>query len=452
MVAIARPIAGTPRPYHFPAFTMGTLETGARLIVCAVPKLPLATLLVLTNSGAATDPEGFEGTARLAAKMLMEGTTAHSGAELSEKLERLGTSLETGADWDSSIARITFLTEHLGEVIDLLGEVLLEPTFPERELQRLKSERIADLLQIESEPRALADEAFESFLYTPGSRFAVQDGGSATSVPRIRRDDIVAFHSTAYVSSATTFIAVGDVTLDEMREKLSRRFGGQLRRAVEPVARHNTIASTLRRLRVLDKQGAPQSELRVGHGGLSRNDPDYFPVVVMNAILGGLFGSRVNLNLREAHGYTYGASSYFDWRKDVGPFVISTAVATDVTAAALKEILFEVERIRETAVDPTELSLAKDYLDGVFPIRYETTAAVAAALANAVVHDLPPDYYETYRANIQAVTSGQVLSAARQHLRPEALQTMIVGNVLEIRESLDGLGLGAPETVDGARR
>lgn len=402
-------------------------------------------MVALTTSGAAADVEGLEGTARLTAKMLVEGTAIRSGVELSEKLEKLGTSLETGADWDSSIAQITFLTEHLDEVIDVLGEVLLEPTFPERELQRLKSERIADLLQIESEPRALADEAFESFLYTKGSRFAVQAGGSTSSVPRITRSDIAAYHSAAYVASATTFIVTGDVRFDEVREKLSRRFSAQAQAVAGTAPRRNTIASASRRLRILDKPDAPQSELRVGQAGLPRMHPDYFPAVVMNAILGGLFGSRINLNLREAHGYTYGASSYFDWRKDAGPFVISTAVATDVTADALKEILIEVDRIRESEVDPLELSLAKDYLDGVFPIRYETTAAISAALVNAVVHNLPSDYYETYRANIQAVTGEQVLKAARRHLHPAALQTLIVGNVSAIRDAVGDLGLGAVE-------
>ncbi|MDQ6716839.1 MAG: insulinase family protein [Gemmatimonadota bacterium] len=448
MVATARPSAGIPRAYHFPAFKTGTLESGARLIVCPVPKLPLATLLAVTSSGAATDPVGLEGIARLTAKLLVEGTALHSGAELSERLERLGASLETGADWDSSIARITFLTEHLDEVINVVGEVLLEPSFPERELMRLKAERIADVLQVESEPRALADEAFESFLFTPESRYAVQEGGSTGSVPRISRSEIVAFHSAAYVAPATTFIVAGDVSFDELRDKLSRRFSLQRQRISQNAPRRSSIASTSRRLRVLDKPDAPQSELRVGHGGLARNDPDYFPTVVMNAILGGLFGSRVNLNLREAHGYTYGASSYFDWRKDAGPFVISTAVATDVTAAALTEILVEVERIRRSAVDPLELSLAKDYLIGVFPIRYETTAAVSAALANAVIYDLPPDYYQTYRANIQAVTAEQVLDVSRRHLHPDALQTLIVGNRSAIRKSVEALGLGVLEAAD----
>src|SRR5438874_11534449 len=185
-----------------------------------------------------------------------------------------------------------------------------------------------------------------------------------------------------------------------------------------------------------DKQDAPQSELRVGHVGLPRNNPDFFPTLVMNAVLGGLFGSRINLNLREAHGYTYGASSFYDWRRGPGPFVVSTAVQSEVTAAALREIFLEIDRIRSERISEEELSLARDYLDRVFPIRYETTAAIASALATLVIYDLPSDYYDTYRNNIRAVTLDAVLEAARRHLHPDQLQTVVVGDARVIRDSL----------------
>jgi zinc protease len=159
-------------------------------------------------------------------------------------------------------------------------------------------------------------------------------------------------------------------------------------------------------------------------------------------VLGGLFGSRINLNLREAHGYTYGASSYYDWRRGPGPFVVSTAVQSDVTTPALREILFEIERIRDKQISGEELSLARDYLDGVFPIRYETTGAIASALATLVIYGLPADYYDTYRNNIRAVTLDAVLEAARRHLHPDQLQTVVVGDARVIRDSLGDLDLG----------
>jgi zinc protease len=194
------------------------------------------------------------------------------------------------------------------------------------------------------------------------------------------------------------------------------------------------------------KADAAQSELRVGHVGLPRQHPDYFPATLMNAVLGGLFSSRINLNLREVHGYTYGAHSYFDWRRQSGPWVVSTAVQSEVTEASAREILNEIDRIRSEAISADELSLATSYLDGVFPIRYETTAAIAAALANLVIYELPDDWYDRYRARVRAVTTKEVLTTAQRHLHPQALQILVVGNPTAIRAPLEGLGFG-PMTV-----
>jgi zinc protease len=184
------------------------------------------------------------------------------------------------------------------------------------------------------------------------------------------------------------------------------------------------------------KPEAPQSELRVGHVGLPRKHPDFFPTLVMNAVLGGLFGSRINLNLREQHGYTYGASSYYDWRRGPGPFVVSTAVQSEVTTPALTEIFLEIDRIRGETITDEELTLARDYLEGVFPIRYESTAAIASALATLVIHDLPADYYDTYRKNVHNVSADAVLQAATEHLHPSELQTVVVGDAEMIQGSL----------------
>jgi zinc protease len=211
-------------------------------------------------------------------------------------------------------------------------------------------------------------------------------------------------------------------------------------------SRHQPLSGKARRNRksthIVNKPDAPQSELRVGHVGLPRKHPDFFPTLVMNAVLGGLFGSRINLNLREAHGYTYGASSFYDWRRGPGPFVVSTAVESEVTAPALREILLEIDRIRDEKISAEELSLARDYLEGVFPIRYETTAAIASALATLAIYDLNPDYYDSYRTNIHNVSEDAVLKAARTHLHPELLQTVIVGDAATVRSSLADNSLG----------
>jgi zinc protease len=194
------------------------------------------------------------------------------------------------------------------------------------------------------------------------------------------------------------------------------------------------------------KADAPQSELRIGHVGLPRAHPDYFPTLVMNSVLGGLFSSRINLNLREAHGYTYGAFSGFDWRRGAGPFVVSTAVRSDVTVAATREVVAEIDRIREAQISADELSLAVSYLDGVFPIRYETTSAIARALAALIVYELPEDYFDSYRSNIRSVSREEVLRVARAHLHPEALQILVVGDPSVVRGSLEEAGFGQLST------
>lgn len=442
MVTALRPKPGPARSYRFPKFDSEALSGGIRLLVAPVEKLPIVTVLVVVDAGSTRDPAGKEGVAKLTAKALLEGSRSYDGAELAEKFEQLGTSLESGADWDSTFIKITVLSERLPAALALLGEVLTTPVFPEREVERLKAERLSEILQTETEPRALADERFESFLYAEESRYSKPDGGSAGSVAGLQRRDVEEFYRSSFVSGATTVILTGDIDRKSARTLVDRAFGGLGKGAPHRPKLVVAPRSGTRNVHIVSKSDAPQSELRVGHIGLPRKHPDFFPAMVMNAVLGGLFGSRINLNLREAHGYTYGASSYYDWRRGPGPFAVATAVASDVTSLALREIFLEIDRIRGEEVAPEELSLATDYLEGVFPIRYETTSAVATALANLVIHDLPADYYDTYRENIRAVTARAVLQAAQKLLHPDELQTVVVGDPALVRESLAELSAG----------
>ncbi len=445
-----RPSPGPPREYHFPRFVRRRLDNGLELIVATVTKLPLVSVAVVVDAGAVCDSAGHEGVARLAAQLMLEGTEKYDGAELTERFERLGASIDAEADWDEAALTMTVMSDRLPAAFDLLGEVLRTPAFPQREVDRLKAERQAELLQLRAEPRGLADELFTRFLYTPSSRYARPDGGDETSVEGIERSHIRAFYESRYVPGATTVVVVGDVTADRAEELANSTLGAW---SGNPPSRIMADASPARRDRavhIVAKTDAPQSELRVGHVGIPRNHPDYFAVNVMNAILGGLFNSRINLNLREAHGYTYGAFSVFDWRRQAGPFLVQTAVRSDITDAAAREVLSEVDRIRADRVGEDELSLATSYLDGVFPIRFETTAAIAAALSVLVVHGLPEDYYDRYRERVRAVTRDQILEAARRHLHPEALQLVAVGDPSVVRERLTSLEFGPVALYDAA--
>jgi zinc protease len=446
-----RPLPGPPREYHFPRFERRRLENGVELVVAPVTKLPLVTVAILSDAGSVCDPAGREGTAQLVAKLLLEGGTEQSdGAELTERFERLGASVDSHADWDAAALTVTAMSEHVSAAFDLLGEVVRSPAFRVREVERLKAERLAELLQLQTEPRGLADELFSRFLYNGSSRYAHPEDGDEASVAAVERDHILAFYETRYLPGGTTIIVAGDITIERATELARRAFGSWTGGKPSAIVADDRPARRERAVHIIAKGDAPQSELRIGQVGIARNHPDFFPVNVMNAVLGGLFNSRINLNLREVHGYTYGAHSGVEWRREAGPFVVSTAVKSDVTDAAAREILGEINRIRTEAIAPDELSLATSYLDGVFPIRFETTSAIAAALAVLVVHRLPDDYYDRYRERVRGVTTERILEAAQRHLRPDSMQMVVVGDPAVVRTPLEQLGFGPIALYDTA--
>ena len=442
MTTAVRPQPGPPRAYRFPAFQRQTLPNGLHLIVASVPKLPVVSMMAIIDAGAICDPAGHEGLAQLTARALVEGTATLDGPELTERLEGIGGSVEPLADWDYVAASTTVMTARAPTALALLAEILIAPSFPSREIERLRSERHSELLQQRAEPRGLADEMFARFLYGSGSRYAEPEGGNERSILAITRDDIVAFHRDRYGPRTTTLILTGDISLDAAVRMAEENFGAWTAPAVRAPMVHDRPASTDRRVYVVGKEDAPQSEVRIGHVGVPRSHPDYFRMVIMNAILGGLFSSRINLNLREVNAFTYGAYSQYDWRRAAGPFVVSTAVKSDVTDGAVREVIHEIERMREAEPTEEELSLATSYLDGVFPIRYETTSAIAGALASLVVYGLPDDYFDRYRDHIRSVTSADVLAAAQRHLHPEQLQLTVVGDPNAVRAPLERLQLG----------
>jgi zinc protease len=450
-----RPEPAAPRSYHFPRFERRTLANGMRIVVAPVSKLPIATVIAVVEGGAQAEPPGKDGVASLTARLLLEGAAGLDGAALADRFERIGASVEAHADWDVAAVSLTALTTRLPEALGLVRDLLRAPEFPEREVARLKEERLAELLQQRAEPRGLADEQFSRAVYQPSARYASPSDGDAPSVRALSRDDVHAFYEARYRPSATTLVFAGDVTMAQASALADELFGDWSGKQPAPVGTDIDIAQPGRLVRVIAKADAPQSEVRVGHRGLPRRARDYFDTMVMNAVLGGLFSSRINLNLREAHGYTYGAFSGFEWRRGAGPFVVSTAVKSDVTGAAVQEILREIDRMRSEEISEDELTLATSYLHGVFPIRYETTSAIAAALANLVIHDLPDGYYDEYRDRVRAVTTAGVLRAAQAHLHPDQLRIVVVGDPAVIATPVGEVAGMAAEIVaadSGERR
>ncbi len=450
MTTTERPLPGPPREYHFPRFERRVLPNGLNVIVAPVRKLPVVTVAMVVDATAIDDPIGLEGLADLTAQALREGTTSRDGMKLALDLEKLGTSVEAGAGWDNTIASMTVLTDRLEPAFDLFAEVVLSPAFDEADIARLKAERLAERMQIMSEPRGLAEESFSSFVYTAESRYSEPMSGNTSSITRISRQDVADFYTRNFVPGRATLLIAGDISIDEGVGIAETAFGTWKGSRRTDVRVADKPARKTRSVEIVSKPDAAQSELRIGHVGLSRSHPDYFDIVVMNAVLGGLFSSRINLNLREAHGYTYGASSYYDWRRQAGPFVISTAVQSEVTGEAIQETLKEITRMQSEEISQDELTLATSYLAGVFPIRYETTASIASALATLVTYGLPETYYDTYRAMIAGVSTASVLSAARNHVKADELQVVVVGNPEIIKAPIEALGLGQLEVREAA--
>jgi predicted Zn-dependent peptidase len=445
MTSVPRPQPGAPHPYAFPEVARAALANGLRIAVSRMPRLPLVTVLALVDAGASRDAREAEGSAALTASALGEGTKRLDGADLAEQFELLGTGLDGTGNWDGATVRLTVTPPRLEAAIVLLGEVLSTPAFRGRDVERLKAERLAELLRLQAEPRALADAKFAEFLYVMGSRYAIPEGGNLVSVRSLDTAKARAFHNRYYTPRTTTLIFVGDVTFEQATLLTERALGAWSGGVPAVEAVDDRTVSETRRVMVVHKVDAPQSELRVGHRGVPRRHEDYFPIMVMNALLGGLFSSRINLNLRERNAFTYGARSAFDWRRGSGPFVVSTAVKSDVTDAATREIIGEITQLREETIGDGELSLATAYLDGVFPIRYETTNAVADAIAIAEMYNLGEDYYDRYRERVRAVTIADVRLAAETHLHPDELLVLAVGDANAICEPLRQLALGPIE-------
>ena len=444
---VTRPLPGPPRPYRFPSFERITLPNGLELIVAPVRRLPLASIRFVLDVGARQEERDLAGIASVTAAALAEGTARLDGAALAEEFERLGGSLSSFGTWDSTHVRTTVLSARLQPALALLTEVIRTPGLAPREVGRLKDERLAELLELKAEPRGLADERFASSLYRRSSRLSLQEGGSERTVSSVTVEACRLWHAQQFAPAVTALVIAGDVDVDQV-VRLANDYLADWNAVEPPAAAVDDLpARDSRSVSVLDRPGAPQSELRLGHVGLPRLHPDYFDVVVMNAILGGVFNSRINLNLRERNAFTYGAFSSFEWRRDAGPFVVSSAVATAVTAAAIREVILELARMQSGPPTGDELTLSTSYLDGVFPIRFETTDAIAGALANLRTMRLPDDYYDTYRERVRSVTADGVARAAQQHLHLDQLQVLAVGDREQVEPMLGDLQLGPVSVI-----
>ena len=447
-----RPLPGAPRDYRFPTFTRAGLANGLTVMSAHLPGRPLlvANLLLHGQGSGVTGESGTQaGATVLAARAMTEGTANHDAVSLIEASERLGAELSADAGWESFAVSVDVPRSRIAPALALLAEVALQPSFPADEVERLREERLNDLLQARAEPRRRVERAFAEAIYAPDAAYRRSMGGSEETVPGLTRDHLVARHASLMRPSKATLLLAGDLTGIDVERLASDSLGSWTEPlAAAPVRGLADGALTGdRRIVVVDRPGSPQSELRIGHLGVPRSNPDFHAISVLNALLGGLFGSRLNALLREAKGYTYGVHSSFDMRVGSGPFAVRTAVQTEFTVPSVVETLGELQRIREGLVTDEELSIARDYLVGVFPLRYETSGQVAGAIAGLVAHGLPDDELDRYRPAIAAVTAEQVLAAAQRYIRPEEAAIVIVGDADAFASALGDAGVGDVQVV-----
>ena len=438
------PAPGPPPALRLPAIQRLKLSNGVPVILVERHKVPLVEALVVFRGGASADPQDRPGLTNLTASLLERGAGSRSALEISDVADYLGANLSAGAGWDSTTVGINVPSARLEAGLALLSDLVLHPTFPAQEVERVRSELLTEILQWRDDPEQIASAAFSKAVFS-GHPYSRDLQGNASSVQAITREEIRRFHAEHYVPGSAAIVVAGDAAAGTLLPLLETAFGKWnpgTGAAAPSVAPARQISK--RRVVLVDKPDAPQSQIVIGRVGPARSTPDFFPLVVTNTILGGSFTSRLNHNLRETKGYTYGASSQFDFRLSTGPFLAAAAVQTDKTGAALAEFFKELEAIR-SEVPADELARAKNYTARRFPAAFETSGQLAGRVRDQFVYGLPDDYFNTYVSRIEAVTAADAQRVARAWIDPSAMVVVIVGDRKKIEPEVRALRLGPVE-------
>jgi zinc protease len=426
------------------------LDNGLTVYWLESHALPLVSGELLVRAGSAADPAALPGVAAFTASMLDEGTAKRDSLRIARDLEALGASLTTDAGPDGSFGRFRALKQNVDAVMEIVSDVMLAPAFPASEVERVRNDRITALRQRRDNPFQVAFRAMQADLYGahPYGHIAL---GTEEALPRITRDDLVSFYRARYSPKNAALVLAGDLDEAEARRIATRAFGGWHAPEGGPTAAAAPAAPAAAdssRVIVIDAKGSPQTAVLVGQLGVKRSDPDFERLNVMNTVLGGLFSSRVNMNLREKHGYSYGAFSFIDESRDVGVLAIGAQVRTDVTGASVKEMLQEARTMGASEVSAEELRLAKDSIVRSLPALFETTTSAVGTIATLDLLDLPLDYYSTMPARVEAMTAADVAAATRRHLTPDRMVVVAVGDRATIDAQLQDAGAGPLRFAD----
>jgi predicted Zn-dependent peptidase len=443
------PVPAANDPFRFPRIHRHVLSNG--LEVRAIPhhNVPVLSAVLLVRGGTAADPRERPGLAAFTADLLDEGSAGRSALEVSDAIARLGADLDVDVGPDAIVVSLTTITKFMTPAVAMLAEMVTVPNMAVADVERVRRLRLDRLKQLRDHAPAVAERALVRLLYGdhPYGHLGL---GTESALELTALDEIRAFHAGAFVPSGSTLVVAGDASADALLAAAEEAFRGWEARADAPPinARAGLTPPPLvpeQRLAVVPRPGSAQSELRIAHVCASRDTPDYHALVLLNMILGGQFVSRVNLNLRQDKGYTYGVRTGFDLRLGLGPFVLQTSVQTEVTAAAIQEALREIEDIRGARpATPDEIALARASITRGYPRGFETAQQVARGVAQLALHDLPDTYFEEFVPRVEAVTEDDVSRVAAEYLHPARMVTLIVGDHDRVSPTLGTLNLGEP--------
>ena len=445
------PQVGPDPTFRLPTIVRHKLENGLDVRTIEHHSVPVVTIVVQVDGGTGADPHDREGLAAITADMVDEGTGSLDALDVSEALAGIGGEYDVDVGPDATVFMLTTLTRFATRGATLLGDLLIRPSLRDQDFDRVRQLRLDRLRQLKDLPPAVAERAFLRLLYGthPYGHLAL---GSDDALRAVRVEETARFHAATFQPHRSTVVASGALTHDELLRIVDESFGGWtgakdngsppvVAAAIEPTARPPRLA-------VVSREGAAQSELRIGHLSARRDTPDYSALLVMNAVLGGQFVSRINLKLREEKGYTYGARTGFDWHRGLAPFSMQASVHTAATADAIRDSVNELDAIRGARpATEDELALAKASLTRGYPRNFETAQQVARGVTQLALYDLPDSYFEEFVPRTNAVTAADVTRVAVQYLDPARVTTLVVGDYAVIDASLRGLDLGEPQLL-----
>jgi predicted Zn-dependent peptidase len=435
------PQPGPPVALRLAPFHHFKLANGLSVILLEKHNVPVLQMDMVVRGGSAYDAEDKSGLASLATAMLMDGAGSRDALQLADAIDYLGARINASARLHTSSVVLSTPVGRLDSALALYADVILHPTYPGAELERERKQRLTSLLQWRDEPRALASVIFDRTLFGIDHPYGIPSMGGEKSLRSFTREDLLSYYEKYFHPGNATLIVVGDVTVNSIQPKLELAFGRWEGGAVSLPEIEPAAQVKKRTVYLVDKPGAAQTVIRIGRIGAARMTEDFYSLVVMNTILGGSFTSRLNQNLREKHGYTYGASSSFDYRPIPGPFVASASVQTSVTDKAVTEFMNELEGILRPIPEP-EVERAKNYVALSFPANFQSVGQIASALEVLVQYNLPDDYFNNYTERILAVTGKDVERVAKKYIDPSAVGIFLVGDRKEIEAGVKSLKLG----------